>query len=144
MIFCFVFIIYLLIYFALPILLPSLFSSIGAVEWLEIHQRIRNMIQSVFESATRVHPEMHSPTSRAMYGVDVMLDCSFQPKLLEVYLCFSISLCFFVKIIITINNLHSHPYALAGTMVGRYYFSLICFRVIFRNSKISLLPRKLS
>lgn len=42
------------------------------------------MIRSVFESAAVVHPEMHSPTSRAMYGVDVMLDCQFQPKLLEV------------------------------------------------------------
>lgn len=42
------------------------------------------MIRSVFESAAAVHPEMHSPTSRAMYGVDVMLDSHFQPKLLEV------------------------------------------------------------
>ncbi|KAK2416995.1 tubulin--tyrosine ligase protein [Trifolium repens] len=42
------------------------------------------MIQSVFEAAAVAHPEMHSPTSRAaMYGVDVMLDTSFQPKLLE-------------------------------------------------------------
>lgn len=63
------------------------FEKEHQVEWLEIHQRIRNMIQSVFESATLVHPEMHSPTSRAMYGVDVMLDCSFQPKLLEVTYC---------------------------------------------------------
>jgi hypothetical protein len=38
----------------------------------------------VFEAAAVAHPEMHSPTSRAMYGVDVMLDSSFQPKLLEV------------------------------------------------------------
>lgn len=42
------------------------------------------MIRSVFEAAAVAHPEMHSPTSRAMYGVDVMLDSSFQPKLLEV------------------------------------------------------------
>lgn len=42
------------------------------------------MIRSVFESAASLHPEMHDPKSRAMYGVDVMLDASFQPKLLEV------------------------------------------------------------
>jgi len=42
------------------------------------------MIRSVFEAAAVAHPEMHSPASRAMYGVDVMLDSSFQPKLLEV------------------------------------------------------------
>lgn len=42
------------------------------------------MIRSVFEAAAAVHPEMHSPKSRAIYGVDVMLDASFCPKLLEV------------------------------------------------------------
>lgn len=42
------------------------------------------MIKSVFEAAAVVHPEMHSPKSRAIYGIDVMLDSSFQPKLLEV------------------------------------------------------------
>ena len=53
------------------------------------------MIRSVFESAAVVHPEMHSPFSRAMYGLDVMLDSSFQPKLLEVWtntICFLLSL----------------------------------------------------
>lgn len=54
------------------------------VKWLDIHQRVKSMIRSVFESAASVHPEMHDPKSRAMYGVDVMLDASFQPKLLEV------------------------------------------------------------
>ncbi|KAE8735302.1 hypothetical protein F3Y22_tig00000340pilonHSYRG00184 [Hibiscus syriacus] len=45
------------------------------------------MIRSAFESAASAHPEMHDPKSRAMYGVDVMLDASFQPKLSEVTYC---------------------------------------------------------
>lgn len=43
------------------------------------------MIKSAFEAAAAVHPEMHHSKSRAMYGVDVMLDSHFQPKLLEVW-----------------------------------------------------------
>lgn len=42
------------------------------------------MIKSAFEAAAAVHPEMHHSKSRSMYGVDVMLDSHFQPKLLEV------------------------------------------------------------
>ena len=42
------------------------------------------MIRSVFEAAAVAHSEMHDPKSRAMYGIDVMLDEFFQPKLLEV------------------------------------------------------------
>ncbi|KAK7411851.1 hypothetical protein VNO78_03294 [Psophocarpus tetragonolobus] len=57
------------------------------VKWLDIHTRVRKMIRSVFEAAAVAHPEMHSPKSRAMYGVDVMLDNSYQPKLLEVTYC---------------------------------------------------------
>lgn len=57
---------------------------IVAVKWMDIHVRVEKMIRSVFESAAMVNPEMHSPTSRAIYGVDVMLDCHYQPKLLEV------------------------------------------------------------
>lgn len=56
----------------------------AAVKWLDIHLRVKQMIRSVFEAAATMHPEMHSSTSRAMYGVDVMLDCNYQPKLLEV------------------------------------------------------------
>lgn len=51
---------------------------------MDIHSRVKKTIRSVFEAAAKVHPEMHSPMSRAMYGVDVMLDTNFQPKLLEV------------------------------------------------------------
>ncbi|KAL7136862.1 hypothetical protein ABFS83_10G058000 [Erythranthe nasuta] len=57
------------------------------VQWSDIHQRIKKMIRSVFESAAVVHPKMHSPTSRAMYGIDVMLDEQYKPKLLEVTYC---------------------------------------------------------
>ncbi|GLT81160.1 hypothetical protein SLA2020_525630 [Shorea laevis] len=63
------------------------FEQEHQVKWLDIHQRVRSMIRSVFESAAAVHPEMHDPKSRAIYGVDVMLDNSFQPKLLEVTYC---------------------------------------------------------
>ncbi|KAL2945111.1 Tubulin--tyrosine ligase-like protein 12 [Bienertia sinuspersici] len=63
------------------------FEQEHQVKWLDIHQRVRNMIRSVFEAAATVHPEMHSPKGRAIYGVDIMLDASFNPKLLEVTYC---------------------------------------------------------
>ncbi|VFQ96468.1 unnamed protein product [Cuscuta campestris] len=63
------------------------FEEEHKVKWMDIHLRVRSMIKSVFESAASVHPKMHHPKSRAMYGVDVMLDCHFQPKLLEVTYC---------------------------------------------------------
>ena len=56
------------------------------VKWLEIHESIRSMIRCVFESTAAVHPEMQNPFSRAIYGVDVMLDSRFKPKILEVRL----------------------------------------------------------
>ncbi|XP_015082674.1 tubulin--tyrosine ligase-like protein 12 [Solanum pennellii] len=63
------------------------FEKEHEVKWLDIHSRIRNMIKSAFEAAAAVHPEMHHSKSRAMYGVDVMLDSHFQPKLLEITYC---------------------------------------------------------
>lgn len=63
------------------------FEEEHQVKWLDIHQRVKNMIRSVFDSAAAVHPEMHNPLSRAMYGVDIMLDSLFMPKLLEVTYC---------------------------------------------------------
>nr|ATB19771.1 putative tubulin-tyrosine ligase [Callitropsis vietnamensis] len=55
--------------------------------WVGIHEKVRVMIRAVFESASALHPEMHCPTARAIYGVDVMIDSEFQPKLLEVTYC---------------------------------------------------------
>lgn len=63
------------------------FEKEHEVNWQDIHSRIRNIIKSAFEAAAAVYPEMHHSKSRAMYGVDVMLDCHFQPKLLEITYC---------------------------------------------------------
>ncbi|PKI43487.1 tubulin--tyrosine ligase-like protein 12 isoform X1 [Punica granatum] len=63
------------------------FEEEHGVKWLDIHERIRKMVRSVFEAAAGVHPEMHSPMSRAIYGIDVMLDSNFRPKLLEITYC---------------------------------------------------------
>ncbi|XP_042492852.1 tubulin--tyrosine ligase-like protein 12 isoform X1 [Macadamia integrifolia] len=63
------------------------FEKEHQVRWIDIHHRVQTMIRTVFEAAAIVHPGMHGSTSRAIYGVDVMLDCSFQPKLLEVTYC---------------------------------------------------------
>lgn len=68
-------------------------SMFYAVKWLDIHQRVKSMIRSVFESAAVVHTEMRNSKSRAIYGVDVMLDSSFQPKLLEVCIFYKLYEC---------------------------------------------------
>ncbi|KAF2565329.1 hypothetical protein F2Q68_00026760 [Brassica cretica] len=53
----------------------------------DAYKQVKQVIRQVFEAAALVHPEMKSDKSRAMYGVDVMLDSSFQPKILEVTYC---------------------------------------------------------
>ncbi|KAM3394993.1 hypothetical protein P3S68_003997 [Capsicum galapagoense] len=63
------------------------FEKEHEVNWQDIHSRIRNMIKSAFKAAAAVHPDLHHSKSRAMYGVDVVLDCHFQPKLLEITYC---------------------------------------------------------
>ncbi|KAG6543613.1 hypothetical protein Mapa_014976 [Marchantia paleacea] len=57
------------------------------VQWKHIHEKVRATLLQVFEAPGLVHPEMHSPTARAMYGVDLMLDGNLEPKLLEVTYC---------------------------------------------------------
>lgn len=59
---------------------------------MEIHDRIKKMIRCIFESAASVQPDMHNPWSRAIYGIDVMLDSLFMPKILEVHLLLTLTL----------------------------------------------------
>jgi len=72
--------------------ITNLVATMFLVKWLEIHESIMSTIRCVFESASAVHPEMQNSFSRAMYGVDVMLDNRFKPKILEVCLSCIISI----------------------------------------------------
>ena len=60
-----------------------------AVSWKDIDARIRQMLRELLSAAAAVHPEMQpeDDSCRALYGVDVMIDDQFQPKLLEVRPC---------------------------------------------------------
>ncbi|GJP34751.1 hypothetical protein CLOM_g19180 [Closterium sp. NIES-68] len=59
------------------------------VTWQSIDQSVQRMLRELLAAAVTVHPEMQpdGDTCRAIYGVDVMLDDQFQPKLLEVTYC---------------------------------------------------------
>lgn len=49
-----------------------------------VHDRIRKLLRLTLLAAQISYPEMHRDTSRAMYGVDIMIDeDDFEPKLLE-------------------------------------------------------------
>lgn len=100
------------------------------VKWLEIHSRVKQMIRSVFESAAVVHPEMHSPTSRAMYGVDVMLDCHFQPKLLEVTYCPDCT---------RACKYNTEPVSGGGVVKGKDFFNYV-FGCLFLNESSHVSP----
>ncbi|PWZ07339.1 Tubulin--tyrosine ligase-like protein 12 [Zea mays] len=63
------------------------FEKEHQVKWLDIHESVRSTIRRIFEAAAAVHPEMQNPFSRAIYGVDIMLDNRFKPKVLEVTYC---------------------------------------------------------
>ncbi|CAA0807155.1 Unknown protein [Striga hermonthica] len=101
------------------------------VQWLDIHIRVKQMIRSVFESAAAVHPEMHSPTSRAMYGIDVMLDCNYQPKLLEVTYCPDCNrACKYDTEVVTGNG---------GIVEGKNFFNYV-FGCLFLNETSHVSP----
>jgi len=54
------------------------------VQWQTVHGKIRQLLKMTLLAAHIKHPEMHSDHSRAVYGVDIMIDeDDFEPKLLE-------------------------------------------------------------
>lgn len=74
------------------------------MDWKDIHNRVKEVLREVFQGAAVVHPEMNSPTSRAIYGVDIMLDASFQPKLLEVIFKYFLVLFLFIHLLYEENE----------------------------------------
>ena len=47
--------------------------------------RIKKMLRNTFIAAALKYPNMHNEKSRAMYGIDIMIDAeTMEPKLLEI------------------------------------------------------------
>ncbi|KAH7297146.1 hypothetical protein KP509_26G055800 [Ceratopteris richardii] len=63
------------------------FEKEHSVDWRNIHEKVRHMLRAVFEGAFELHPEMHSSRARAIYGVDVLLTDTYEPRLLEITYC---------------------------------------------------------
>jgi tubulin--tyrosine ligase-like protein 12 len=57
------------------------------IDWPTVLESIYEMFREVFTCAALATPEMQCSRSRAMYGMDVMLDSKCRPKLLEVNFC---------------------------------------------------------
>jgi len=53
------------------------------ISWDLTYGRIKDMVKEIFTAVNRAHPEMHNKNCRAIYGMDVMIDEDYQPKLLE-------------------------------------------------------------
>jgi tubulin--tyrosine ligase-like protein 12 len=53
------------------------------VKWDDVYQNIKIMVKELFLAVKRTHPQMHWPNARSVYGLDVMIDQHFQPKILE-------------------------------------------------------------
>lgn len=55
--------------------------------WAPVQQAIYSMFTEIFTAAAKGYPEMFNRKSRAMYGIDVMVNADFTPQLLEINFC---------------------------------------------------------
>lgn len=54
-------------------------------KWEEVNEKIKKMLRNTFIAASTKYPNMQNDKSRAMYGIDVMIDeDTMEPKLLEI------------------------------------------------------------
>lgn len=107
------------------------FEKEHKVNWQDIHQKVRQMLRSVFEGAFYLHPEMHSSKSRAIYGVDVLLTDAFEPKLLEVTYCPDCTRACKYDVINVLGN---------GNMMKASEFFDDVFGCLFLNSQRNVAP----
>ena len=50
-----------------------------------INEKIKKMLRNTFIAVATKYPEMHNDNSRAVYGIDIMIDAeTMEPKLLEI------------------------------------------------------------
>ena len=53
--------------------------------WSVINEKIKKMLRNTFIAVATKYPEMHNDNSRAVYGIDIMIDAeTMEPKLLEI------------------------------------------------------------
>lgn len=107
------------------------FEKEHKVNWQDIHQKVRQMLRSVFEGAFYLHPEMHSSKSRAIYGVDVLLTDAFEPRLLEVTYCPDCTRALKYDVINVLGN---------GNMIKASEFFDDVFGCLFLNSQKNVAP----
>lgn len=61
------------------------FESDYKVNWTVINEKIKKMLRNTFIAVATKYPEMHNDNSRAVYGIDIMIDAdTMEPKLLEI------------------------------------------------------------
>ena len=54
-------------------------------DWSVINEKIKKMLRNTFIAVATKYPEMHNDNSRAVYGIDIMIDAeTMEPKLLEI------------------------------------------------------------
>lgn len=49
----------------------------------EVEKKVHELVKDVFKAAVLYKPEIHNEMSRAIYGIDVMLDTDLHPYILE-------------------------------------------------------------
>jgi tubulin--tyrosine ligase-like protein 12 len=54
-----------------------------SIEWGPIYEKIKYSVKAIFVLAGKDCPQMVDPFSRAIYGLDVMIDENLEPKVLE-------------------------------------------------------------
>lgn len=69
-----------------PDFIQSFETAHPQIQWSTMQQRINQMLRQAFAAATPSPPQGIGANrqSRAMYGIDLMIDQDFQPVLLEV------------------------------------------------------------
>ena len=60
------------------------FEAQYKVSWQLVLHKIHALVKHTFLAADILHPQIRNTNSRAVYGIDLMIDDQFQPKLLEI------------------------------------------------------------
>lgn len=54
------------------------------IKWEPLYEKIKQAVKNSFIVAGKDCPQMSDPYSRAVYGLDIMIDSDLQPNILEI------------------------------------------------------------